>query len=183
MTAPTEPGRPPGSVPADGSAAAAEPAAVARFRSRAAAAGLDVEVRTFPAGTRTAQEAAAAIGCDVAHIVKSLVFVAVDHRGDERPVLVLASGANRVDTHAVAAHLGVARLRKADADEVRAATGYAIGGTPPLGHDRDLTVLADRTLTDHPQVWAAAGTPTTVFGIDPTVLVTAAAAQIVDVAG
>src|SRR6266540_2573658 len=89
-------------------------------------AGLDLEVREFPDGTRTAAEAAQAVGCTVDQIVKSLVFVA-----DATPVLVLTSGGNRVDEAKVARRTGAAAVRKADADEARAATGYAIGGTPP----------------------------------------------------
>lgn len=138
-----------------------------RFLERAAALGIDVDVAHFPAGTRTASEAAAAVGCDVAQIVKSLVFVAVDGQGEERPLLALTSGAHRADTDALAMTLRVARVRKADADEAREATGYAIGGTPPFGHANELTVLMDETLLDHEVVWAAAGTPMTVFPIAP----------------
>ena len=149
------------------------PRAVARFLERARAAGLDPLVRTFPDGTRTAADAAAAIGCGVAAIVKSLVFVA-----DDRPVLALTSGANRADEAALARVLGASQLRKADADEVRAATGYAIGGTPPVGHDTDLPVVCDRDLTDLDEVWAAAGTPTTVFPLTPAQLVSVTGARV-----
>jgi prolyl-tRNA editing enzyme YbaK/EbsC (Cys-tRNA(Pro) deacylase) len=149
---------------------------VERFLERAAARGLDLEVRAFPAGTRTAADAAAAIGCDVAQIVKSLVFVA-----DGLPVLVLTSGANRVDEAKLADHLGTTTVRKADADEVRAATGYAIGGTPPFGHDAELAVWCDRDLTTYQQVWAAAGTPSTVFPIAPEILLRTTSAQVLDV--
>jgi prolyl-tRNA editing enzyme YbaK/EbsC (Cys-tRNA(Pro) deacylase) len=149
---------------------------VERFLERAAARRLQLEVREFPAGTRTAADAAAAIGCDVGQIVKSLVFLA-----DDRPVLVLTSGANRVDEARLAAHLGASGVRKANADEVRTATGYAIGGTPPFGHDTDLTVWCDRDLSAYPQVWAAAGTPTTVFPIAPEVLLRVTGAQVLDV--
>lgn len=149
---------------------------VDRFLARAADAGLAPQVRDFPAGTRTAADAAAAIGCDVAAIVRSLVFVAGD-----RPVLVLTSGANRVDEAAVASELGVAGLRKASADEVRAATGYAIGGTPPFGHDTDLPVVCDRDLTHLEEVWAAAGSPTTVFPLPPDELLRVTGARVADV--
>ncbi len=149
---------------------------VERFLERAKDLGLEIEVREFPVGTRTAADAAAAIGCDVAQIVKSLVFVAGD-----RPVLVLTSGANRVDEARLADHLGTTTVRKADADEVRAATGYTIGGTPPFGHDTELAIWCDRDLTTHRQVWAAAGTPTTVFPIAPEILVRTTGARVLDV--
>lgn len=157
------------------------PAAVRRFRSRAAEHGLDPRVQEFPQGTRTAADAATAIGCEVGQIVKSLVFVAV-HDDHEEPVLVLTSGANRVDEGAVARALGVSRLRKGDAGEVRDATGYAIGGTPPVGHDRHLRIVCDRALTSFAEVWAAAGTPSTVFPLTPQALLAATGAEIVDVA-
>ena len=121
-----------------------------------AGAGLEVEVREFPAGTRTAADAAAAVGCEVAQICKSLVF-RVD--GD-RPLLVIASGANRVDE----ARFGA---RKADAAYVREQTGYAIGGVPPVGHVRPIETVLDEDLLAHDVVWAAAGTPTAVFAVDP----------------
>jgi prolyl-tRNA editing enzyme YbaK/EbsC (Cys-tRNA(Pro) deacylase) len=151
--------------------------ATERFVERAADLGLHPEIRTYPEGTRTAADAAAAIGCDVAQIVKSLVFVTDDH-----PVLVLTSGANRVDEARVAAALGVIGLRKATADEVRAATGYAIGGTPPFGHDEPLLTVVDPHLLDHDEVWAAAGTPTSVFPLTPPDLVRLTGARTVDVA-
>jgi prolyl-tRNA editing enzyme YbaK/EbsC (Cys-tRNA(Pro) deacylase) len=151
--------------------------AVERFVERASALGLTVEVREFPQGTRTAADAAAAIGCDVGQIVKSLVFVA-----DGQAVLALTSGANRVEESKLADHLGVAEVRKADAEEVRAATGYAIGGTPPFGHDTALRIVCDPDLTTHHEIWAAAGTPMTVFPLSPDVLLAVTGASIVDVA-
>lgn len=141
-----------------------------RFLERAAAAGVQVDTRTFPEGTRTAEDAAAAIGCHVGQIVKSLVFVAsVDDR--EFPVLALTSGANRVDTTALAHAAGADAIRKADAAEVREATGYAIGGTPPFGHTTSLPTFVDPDLLVHDQVWAAAGTPQEVFPLAPDELV------------
>lgn len=125
-----------------------------------------VQVRRYPAGTRTAADAAAAIGCDVAQIVKSLVFVA-----DDAPVLVLTAGSNRVDLDRVARMLGADRVAKADAETVRAATGFAIGGTPPFGHPVPLVTLVDRDLLVHEVVWAAAGSPDSVFPLDPSTLV------------
>jgi prolyl-tRNA editing enzyme YbaK/EbsC (Cys-tRNA(Pro) deacylase) len=127
--------------------------------------GLAVEVHRFPQGTKTAQDAARAIGCDVAQIVKSLVFVA-----DGEPFLALTSGRNRADTDRLAAALGAATVRRASADEVREATGYAIGGTPPFGHPRRLRVLVDRDLLGYDRVWAAAGTPDGVFPLAPAEL-------------
>ena len=150
---------------------------VDRFQRAAAEHGLSVEVSEFPAGTRTAVDAAAAIGCDVAQIVKSLVFVA-----DDTPILVLTSGANRVDTDALARHLGATEVRKADADEVRAATGYAIGGTPPFGHATPLRVVCDRHLTTFTEVWAAAGSPSSVFPLAPEVLLQVTGADVIDLA-
>jgi prolyl-tRNA editing enzyme YbaK/EbsC (Cys-tRNA(Pro) deacylase) len=148
-----------------------------RFVERARRAGVEVRARAFPEGTRTAADAATAIGCEVAQIVKSLVFVA-----DDRPVLVLTSGANRVDTDRVAAQLGAAAVRKASADEVRTATGYGIGATPPLGHDTDLPVLLDEDLLAHDEVWAAAGTAQHVFPVAPDLLREVAGAQVAAVA-
>ena len=115
--------------------------------------------REFPEGTRTAQDAAAAIGCSVGQIVKSLVFVR-----DQQPVLVLCSGSNTVDTQ----RLG---LTKADADVVRRATGFAIGGVPPYGHPAPLDTLVDEDLLGHDEIWAAAGTPRSVFPLTPAELV------------
>jgi prolyl-tRNA editing enzyme YbaK/EbsC (Cys-tRNA(Pro) deacylase) len=115
-------------------------------------------VREFPEGTRTAQDAAAAIGCSVGQIVKSLVFVR-----DAEPVLVLCSGANTVD----AQRLGLA---KADADLVRRATGFAIGGVPPYGHPAPLETLVDEDLMAYDEIWAAAGTPRSVFPLTPAEL-------------
>ena len=147
-------------------------AVVAAGRSR----GLELEVREFPDGTRTAADAARAIGCQVDQIVKSLVFVA-----DTDPVLVLCSGGNRVDVVKVGRERSAATVRKADAGEVRAATGYAIGGTPPFGHARDLPVLIDRHLTGFEVVWAAAGTPRHVFPLAPADLVAATGGRVADV--
>jgi prolyl-tRNA editing enzyme YbaK/EbsC (Cys-tRNA(Pro) deacylase) len=138
--------------------------------------GLDLDVREFPEGTRTAQDAARAIGCAVDQIVKSLVFIA-----DTTPVLVLTSGGNRVDVVKVGKETGSAGVRKADAEEVRAATGYSIGGTPPFGHARKLLVLVDRHLTGFDVVWAAAGTPRHVFPIGPADLVRVTGGRVADV--
>ena len=141
---------------------------VERVVAAARAAGLEIEVERFPEGTRTAADAARAVGCEVAQIVKSLVFVAGD-----RPVLALVSGANRVDLAKLAIAVGADAhtVRRADGDEARAATGFAIGGVPPFGHATDLTVLVDRDLVDHDRLWAAAGLPDAVFAVTPGDLV------------
>ncbi|GAA1042085.1 YbaK/EbsC family protein [Streptomyces murinus] len=132
--------------------------------------------RRFPEGTRTAVEAAAAVGCELSQICKSLVFAA-----DGVPVLVLMDGASRVDVERVRQELGVKKVGRADAQAVREVTGYAIGGVPPFGHRTSTRVLADRSLLAHDVVWAAAGTPYAVFPIEPKQLVTHAQATLVDV--
>ncbi|MGE7387704.1 YbaK/EbsC family protein [Streptomyces sp. NPDC004126] len=138
--------------------------------------GLDLDVRAFPEGTRTAADAAAAIGCELSQIVKSLIFAA-----DGVPVLVLMDGASRVDVEAVRRQLGAAKVTRADAALVRETTGYAIGGVPPFGHRTRTRVLADRSLLEHDVVWAAAGTPHTVFPMAPKELIEHAAAALADV--
>jgi len=151
--------------------------AIERVRAACAARRLSVEIFEYPAGTRTAEDAARAVGTSVAQIVKSLVFVA-----DGAPILVLASGANRVDVRKVARLAGAARVEKASADATREATGFAIGGVPPLGHRRPLPVYVDRALLAHPIVYASAGTPRAVFGVAPDDLARAAAGTVADVA-
>lgn len=136
----------------------------------------EFEVRRYPEGTRTAADAAAAIGCDVAAIVKSLVFV-VDGVG---PVLALTSGSRRVDVARLGDHFG-GPARKADASEARAATGYPIGGTPPFGHPAPVPTVCDPSLLELDELWAAAGTPDTVFAITPARLVELTGAAVVDV--
>ncbi|MCX4454682.1 YbaK/EbsC family protein [Streptomyces sp. NBC_01340] len=133
-------------------------------------------VRRFPDATRTAAEAAAAIGCELSQICKSLIFAA-----DGVPVLVLMDGASRVDVELVRQELGVEKVTRAKAEVVRETTGYAIGGVPPFGHRTRTRVLADRSLLDHDVVWAAAGTPYTVFPMDPKTLVAHAGGTLVDV--
>jgi prolyl-tRNA editing enzyme YbaK/EbsC (Cys-tRNA(Pro) deacylase) len=139
--------------------------------------GLELKVREFPEGTTTAADAARAVGCDLDQIVKSLVFMA-----DGRPVLVLTSGGNRVDLAKVGKQVGAGRVRKADANQARTATGFSIGGTPPFGHPAPLAVLIDRDLTRFGEVWAAAGTPRHVFPIAPPDLVRASGGSVCDVA-
>ncbi|MEV6593559.1 YbaK/EbsC family protein [Streptomyces acidicola] len=138
--------------------------------------GLHDRIRRFPDATRTAAEAAAAVGCELSQICKSLVFAA-----DGVPVLVLMDGASRVDVELVRRELGAGKVTRAKADVVRETTGYAIGGVPPFGHRTKTRVLADRSLLDHDTVWAAAGTPHTVFPMAPKELITHAGATLVDV--
>ncbi len=122
--------------------------------------GLAVDIHHFPDGTKTAGDAAAAIGCDVSAIVKSLVFTI-----EGEPVLVLVPGDRRLDTAALSAIAGGGHVDRAPLDVVRTATGYAAGGTPPIGHANPIQVFADTALRRHEVVWAAGGTPTTVFPI------------------
>jgi len=137
---------------------------------------LQSRIRQFPDETRTAAEAAAAIGCELSQICKSLIFAA-----DGVPVLVLMDGASRVDVELVRRELGAEKVTRAKADVVRETTGYAIGGVPPFGHRTRTRVLADRSLLEHDVVWAAAGTPYTVFPMEPKALIGHAGATLVDV--
>jgi Cys-tRNA(Pro) deacylase len=132
-----------------------------RFETWLQDSGVGLVVRQFPDGTRTAIEAARAVGCEVEQIVKSLVFMAGPH-----PVVALVSGANRLDERRLAAVTGEV-VSRADAETARAATGYAIGGVPPFGHASDLPTYMDRDLLAYPAVWAAAGRPDSVFSIAP----------------
>jgi prolyl-tRNA editing enzyme YbaK/EbsC (Cys-tRNA(Pro) deacylase) len=152
------------------------PSATDRVRETLRACGVEAEIQEFPQGTRTAIEAAAAVGTSVARIVKSLVFLA-----DGRPVLVLVSGANRVDPLRLARALGVQAVQRADADTVRRVTGFVIGGVPPVGHATPLAVVIDRELLVHDQVFAAAGTPHAVFPIAPDRLREITGATVADV--
>lgn len=160
----------------DGSPDRQRSGGVERFLSAAFGLGVDVEPRSYPQGTRTAADAAAAIGCRLDQIVKSLVFVA-----DGEPVLALTSGANRIDPAALAAALEAGEVRKADADEARDATGYTIGGTPPFGHVSALRTVIDPHLLSFETVYAAAGSATDNFAISPIRLVEVTGGQVVDV--
>ena len=134
--------------------------------------GIRVQVQRLEASTRTVADAATAVGCDEGEIAKSIVFVA-----DGDPVVCVASGCHRVDTNKIAEALDVAEVRQAAADEVRAATGFAIGGVPPFGHD--LPVLFDEALLGHQRVWAAAGDPHSLFEVDPRELAACIKARVV----
>jgi len=139
--------------------------------------GVTVDVHEFENGTKTAADAADAIGCDVAQIASSIVVVT-----DDDPVVVVTSGANRVDLDKVAVYQDATDARMAEADEVKEATGWSIGGVPPICHATDVPVLLDRSLLDHEEVWAAAGTPDAVWPIDPGRLRDLADAEPADVA-
>ena len=150
--------------------------AIERVRAHAKQHGLDIEVRRYPAGTHTAADAARAIGCEVAQIVKSLVFLAA---GD--PVVVIVSGSDRVDESKLAAVLGAHSARRATANEVREATGYVVGGVPPFGHRVPIAVVLDDALLRHEVVWAAAGSPQAVFPMTPADVVRLSGATEADV--
>lgn len=145
---------------------------VQRVVQAATSAGLPIEVVRFPHGTRTAEDAARAVGCSVAQIVKSLVFMV-----DGDPVVALVSGIDRLDPERLASAMRGTHARRANGDEVRAATGYAIGGVPPLGHARPLPILIDEHLLAHAEVWAAAGLPDAVFRVTPLDLERASGAR------
>lgn len=141
-------------------------------------ASIAAEVVEFAETTRSAAEAAAQVGCSLGQIAKSLVFRA---KSTGRPVLVIASGANRVDEHAVAALLGE-KIGKADADFVRDKTGYAIGGVAPIGHAAKPTIYIDQDLLGYDVIWAAAGTPFSVFRLTPAELIRLTTGQVAAIA-
>jgi prolyl-tRNA editing enzyme YbaK/EbsC (Cys-tRNA(Pro) deacylase) len=136
--------------------------------------GLEVQVQRLNASTRTVKDAAAAVGCEESEIAKAIVFVA-----DGDPILCVASGRHMIDPEKIADTLDVAEVRMAAAGEVRAATGFAIGGVPPFGHD--LPVLFDESLLEHDRIWAAAGDPHSLFCVDPRKLADCIRAQVVPV--
>jgi len=150
---------------------------VRRVEAAASALGLTVAIREMPHSTRTAEEAAAACGCSVAQIVKSLVFQGT---ASGEPYLFLVSGSNRVHQDGVPAHTGEP-LSRPDAAQVRAWTGYAIGGIPPFGHETAMRTFFDRDLLGHDVVWAAAGTPRAVFAVEPGRLARAIGALVIPV--
>ncbi len=152
------------------------PRAAEGVQKAADALGLSVVVRIMPETTRTAAEAAAACGCPLGAIVKSLIFMGKD---SGRPYLLLVSGANRVDERMAAATLGETLLRP-DAAYVRTVTGFAIGGVPPFGHATPLVPFMDADLLQYETVWAAAGTPSAIFSVDPKALAGATGATVFD---
>lgn len=147
-----------------------------RVLAAAAAAGLSIDIVEFPEGTRTAEDAARAVGCDVAQIVKTLVFVC-----DGEPVIAFVSGAHRLDPAKLAGAAAGSAVRRATAEEAKAATGFAIGGTPPFGHVRPLRLFMDDALLEHAVVWCAGGTASTVFAIEPGDLQRATRAAVADI--
>jgi prolyl-tRNA editing enzyme YbaK/EbsC (Cys-tRNA(Pro) deacylase) len=153
------------------------PPAAHRVQTAANELALRVEVILMPESTRTAADAAKAVGCEVGQIVKSLVFKG---KNSGKPYLLLVSGANRVNEHTVEHVIGEAIVRP-DADFVRDATGFAIGGIPPLGHPTPIHTYLDRDLLQYETVWAAAGTPNAVFEVDPEALRMAVSAHVIGV--
>ncbi len=145
-----------------------------RVKAALEALSLDCEVLTLPGSTRTAEEAAEAVGCTVGEIAKSLVF-----RAGDSAVVAVVSGDDRVDTARLSEAVG-AEVGRADAGFVRATTGFAIGGVPPLGHAGPVALFMDRGLFRFARVWAAAGSPFSVFAIEPARLRDAAGAMIAD---
>ncbi len=141
--------------------------------------GLQLEVIELPASTRTSAEAAQALGYQVGQIAKSIIFQTLT---TQRPVLVIASGSNRVDEKVIAALIGE-EIGKADADFVRSRTGFVIGGVPPLGHAEPLVTFIDQDLLSYPEIWAAAGTPHAVFRLAPGDLDRMTGGQVIKVTG
>ena len=146
-----------------------------RVITAAREAGLEITTRRFPEGTKTAADAAAAIGVVVGQIVKSLVFGV-----DNEIVMALVSGSNQLDEKKLAAAAGGAKCSRVDADAVRAATGYPIGGVPPFGHTTQLRVFVDPDLLQYDEVWAAAGTWNDNFGAAPADIVRVAGGVVTD---
>ena len=138
---------------------------------------LHLEVVELPSSTRTSAEAAAAVGCDVAQIAKSLIFRTCH---TDRPVLVIASGANRVNEKRIAGLMGE-DICKADADYVRRHTGFAIGGVPPVGHLEQIPTFVDKDLLQFEEIWAAAGTPHALFKLSPADLLRATSGKVTGV--
>jgi prolyl-tRNA editing enzyme YbaK/EbsC (Cys-tRNA(Pro) deacylase) len=153
---------------------------VERVVAAAAARGLVIETRQFPEGTKTAADAAAAIGVEVGQIVKSLIFAVVHADGSDEVVVALVSGSNQLDERKLAAAAGAVKSARVDADRVRAATGYPIGGVPPFGHAESLRVFVDPDLLTYDEVWAAAGTWNDNFGAHPARLVEVANGVVTD---
>ena len=146
-----------------------------RVIAAAREAGLEITTRRFPEGTKTAADAAAAIGVSVGQIVKSLVFAV-----DGEIVMAYVSGSNQLDEKKLAAAAGGAKCSRVDADAVRAATGYPIGGVPPFGHSTQLRVFVDPELLQYDEVWAAAGTWNDNFGANPNDIVRVAGGVVTD---
>ena len=148
-----------------------------KFQTAALALGYTLNILEYPAGTRTAEDAANAIGCAVGQIVKSLCFTV-----NGTPVIALVSGDNMLDVKKIGTLMGVSKkkIKRANAETVKAATGYTIGGVPPFGHSTQMTTFIDTHLTTFPVIWAAAGTPHAVFECDATMLQQATGGTIAD---
>jgi prolyl-tRNA editing enzyme YbaK/EbsC (Cys-tRNA(Pro) deacylase) len=152
-------------------------ASARRVQEAVAARGFAFQVVEFPASTRTAADAAAAIGCEVAQIAKSLVFRTKE---EKKPILVIASGVNRVNEKRLRDLVGET-IEKADAEFVREQTGFAIGGVPPVGHREGLAIFIDEELLTLGEIWAAAGTPNAVFRLPAADLPTLTGGQVADI--
>ena len=139
--------------------------------------GFELNVVEFSDSTRTAQEAANAIGCTVGQIAKSLIFKG---KSSQKPILIIASGANRVNEKVVKEYAGE-KLEKADAEFVLEHTGFAIGGVPPVGHVKPITTFIDEDLTQYSEIWAAAGTPHAVFKLTPEILIKITGGKVIKV--
>ena len=148
---------------------------VVRVTAAAKERGLEISTRRFPEGTKTAADAAAAIGVTVGQIVKSLVFGV-----DNEIVMALVSGSNQLDEKKLALAAGASKCARVDADAVREATGYPIGGVPPFGHSTQLRVFVDPDLLQYDEVWAAAGTWNDNFGASPNDIVRVAGGVVAD---
>ena len=160
-----------------------EEPAIARVREAAARQGVTLDIVVMDASTHTAADAAAAVGAELGQIVKSLVFLAPDADGTRLvPLICLVSGTNRVDVARLATATGEPQVRRATAREAHDLTGFSIGGIPPFGYSAPVRVVMDRDLEQFPVVWAAAGTGTAVFPIEPAALRTLAEATVARIA-
>jgi prolyl-tRNA editing enzyme YbaK/EbsC (Cys-tRNA(Pro) deacylase) len=153
------------------------PDATDRFVKSATELGLAISIHQFPEGTKTSAEAAAAVGCELSAIAKSIVFMA-----DEQPVVAILPGDRRLDPDKLGRVVGARSVRRASLDEAREATGFAAGGTPAFGYPGPIPVYLDTGLRRHEEVWSAAGTPTTVYPVPLTELIRVAGAQVADLA-
>jgi len=148
-----------------------------RFVAAAEALGLSIDVQEYPDGVKTSADAATAIGCEVSAIAKSIIFMA-----DDKPVVAILSGDTRLDTKKLAMAMGATKVRRAELDEAKTATGFAAGGTPAFGYPSPIAVFIDPQLRRHDEVWSAAGTPTTVYRIPLADLIVASGAVEIDLA-
>lgn len=150
-----------------------------RVQQALQALGLQLEVIELPDSTRTSLEVAQALGCQVGQIAKSIIFQTLT---THRPILVIASGSNRIDEKVISRWIGE-EIRKADADFVKSRTGFVIGGVPPLGHNEPVETFIDQDLMEYKDIWAAAGTPHAVFHLHPRDLLRMTAGRVIEVTG